>query len=57
MGEATSPGKREVLLVAPEEEEGEMRDDGRASLRKQGAISFIHVMQSFSHPETFLVHL
>ena len=41
----------------PQREAGKKRDDGRASLREQGAISFIHLIQSFSHPETFLVHL
>lgn len=42
---------------AGQREAGEGTADGRASLREQGAISFIHSMPSFSHPETFLVHL
>ena len=49
MGEATLPGKREVLLVAPEEEEGEMRDDGRKRLgrnrRGQEIMTYLNPSQ------------
>ena len=38
MGGATPPGKREVLLVAPEEE-GEIRDDGRKRLGREARRS------------------
>jgi len=49
VGEATLLGKREVLLVAPEEEKGEMRDDGRKRLgrnrRGQEIMTYLNPSQ------------
>ena len=49
MGGATLPDKREVMLVAPEEEEGEMRDDGRKRLgrnrRSQEIVTYLNPSQ------------
>lgn len=40
--------------AGPQREAGEKRDDGRAVSVNKEQFLLIHLIQSFSHPETFL---